>query len=158
MEKKNVVISFGKRAVLSRLLSAFFYAAGFYFLILFFLKKPFAFSEKYVISFLHLLELELYLIGFALPFSVSVSHHFNFDEMKYRRYYFVGPIGYGKWQKIKKLDRVSTFLNSRNECEVNIWDIKNKRYKIAAFDEIDNAVEYGRDLAKNLKIKFKERK
>ncbi|QXP66581.1 hypothetical protein [Polaribacter sp. AHE13PA] len=77
--------------------------------------------------------------------------------MKYRKFYSVGPIGFGKWKAIRKLDRVSTFLNNRKECEVNIWDISNKRYRIAVFDEIDNAVIYGRDLAKNLEIKFLER-
>ena len=123
----------------------------------YFFNKPIILSEKYVISFLHLLKFELVLIGFALPFAISVSHHFNFEEMKYRKFYYVGPLGYGSWKKINKLDRVSTFLNTRNECEVKIWDIRNNRYKIAAFDKIDDAVIYGRDLAGNLKIKFLER-
>lgn len=154
---KNVIISFGKRAVLSRILSAVFYAIMLYVLVLFFINNSFEFTEYYLISFLHLVKFELILIGFALPFSLSVAHHFNFEEMKYRKFYYVGPIGHGVWQNFKKLDRVSTFLNSRNECEVNIWDIRNNRYKIAVFDEIENAVIYGRDLAENLKIRFKER-
>jgi hypothetical protein len=157
MKSKNVIILLGKRSIFSRLLSAVFYAAMLYVLVLFFFKNSFEFSEKYLISVLHLIEFEILLIGFALPFSLSVSHHFNFVEMKYRKFYFVGPIGYGIWEKFKKLDRVSTFLNSRNECEVNIWDIRNNRYKIAVFDKIDDAVIYGRDLAENIEIKFKER-
>lgn len=157
MENKNVIISFGKRSLFNRILSSVFYAAAIYVLALFFIRKPFSFSESYVISFLHILELEIYIIGFALPFSVSVSHHFNFKEMKYRKFYYVGPIGYGSWKNLRKLDRVSTFLNSRKECEVNIWDERNNRYKIAAFDKIDDAVIFGRDLAGNLKIKFLER-
>lgn len=97
------------------------------------------------------------LIILGIKFSVLESHHFNFQEMKYRKFYSVGPVGFGKWKRIRKLDRVSTFLNVREECEVNIWDIRNKKYRIAVFDEIDNAVIYGRDLAKNLEIKFLER-
>tara|TARA_R110002153_G_scaffold35096_4_gene104598 strand:+ start:2265 stop:2741 length:477 start_codon:yes stop_codon:yes gene_type:complete len=157
LKKKNVIISFGKRSIFSRLLSAVFYAIMVYVLVLFFLNNAFEFTEKYFISFLHLVKFELILIGFALPFSLSVSHHFKFDEMMYRKYYYVGPIGYGVWQKFKKLDRVSTFLNSRNECDVTIWDIRNNRYKIAVFNKIDDAVIYGRDLAENIEIKFKER-
>lgn len=157
MKSNNVIILLGKRSIFNRLLSSVFYAAMFYVIILFFLKNTFAFSENYFISVLHLIKLELLLIGFALPFSLSVSHHFNFVEMKYRKFYFVGPIGYGVWRKFKKLDRVSTFLNVRKECEVNIWDIRKNRYKIAVFDKIDDAVMYGRDLAKNIDIKFKER-
>lgn len=157
MLKKNVIISFGKRSILSRIVSAVFYAIMVYVLVLFFLNNSFEFTEIYFISFLHLVKFEFVLIGLALPFSLSVSHHFNFVEMKYRKYYYVGLIGHGVWQKFKKLDRVSTFLKSRNECEVNIWDIRNNRYKIAVFDKIDDAVIYGRDLAKNIDIKFKER-
>lgn len=40
---------------------------------------------------------------------------------------------------------------------MNIWDVKNNKYKIAVFDVIEDAIFYGRDLAKNLKIIFKER-
>jgi hypothetical protein len=78
--------------------------------------------------------------------------------MKFRTYYFIGPLGYGKWEKFKKLDRVSTFLNKDNFCEVKIWDIKNNNYKIAVFQEIDDAVKYGKELASGLEIRFKERK
>ena len=157
MDNKKIIIYLGKRSILNRILASIFYSI---FIFLFY---------KFLISDISFFELKSHkqqrsiVFGilipfiFAVKFSVSVSHHFNFDEMKYRKYYFIGPLGYGAWIKFKKLDRVSTFLNPRNECEVNIWDIRNKRYKIAAFDKIDNAVIYGRDLAKSLKIKFKER-
>lgn len=158
MKNKNVIISFGNRSVFSRILAAIFYSIT---LVLFykcFISEGF-FSEevfrKNVRSNIYLLSMSVVL---AIKFSVIENHHFNFKEMKYRKFYSVGPIGFGKWKKFKKLNRVSTFLNNRGECEVNIWDINNNKYKIAAFNEIDNAVIYGRDLAKNLKIKFKERK
>lgn len=157
MDTGKVIISFGKRSVFIRILAALCFATAF-----FLMYKYFAFGQnlielnKYVSLRNGVLPISLLLI-FAFRFSINVCFQFNLQEMKYRKYQFIGSIGYGKWKKFKKLDRVSTFLNKRNECEVNIWDIRNNRYKIAVFNEIDGAVLYGRDLAKTLNIKFKER-
>ena len=153
MKDKNVIIHFGKRSIFSRALAAIFYS-----LTLFLVYKYFIIESSFSLNKLRSNVFSITsLIILGIKFSVLESHHFNFQEMKYRKFYSVGPVGFGKWKRIRKLDRVSTFLNVREECEVNIWDISNKRYRIAVFDEIDNAVVYGRDLAKNLEIKFLER-
>ncbi|ARV16122.1 hypothetical protein [Polaribacter sp. SA4-12] len=158
MKRKGVLkIVSEKRAWYERLLAAVFYSVAVYVIFLFYLNNSVSFSEKYYIKSFRILSSLIIVISFGIRFSYVVNHHFDFALMKYRVYLSVGPFGVGKWQDIKKLDRVSTFLNLREECEVNIWDIRNKRYKIAVFEEIDNAVDYGRDLAKNLEIKFLER-
>ncbi|MFY9241542.1 MAG: hypothetical protein WAO74_00790 [Polaribacter sp.] len=158
MDKKIVVISFGKRFLLSRILAALFYATAIFLIYNYFvLHKKFVRIHEYIEMRNGFYSIFI-LLFFAVRFSLNVSFHFNFEEMKYRKFYYVGPIGYGTWKEFKKLDRVSTFLNSRNECEVNIWDIRNNRFEIAIFDEVDHAVLYGRDLAETLKIKFLERK
>ena len=153
MKDKNVIIHFGKRSIFSRALAAIFYS-----LTLFLVYKYFIIESSFSLNKLRSNVFSITsLIILGIKFSVLESHHFNFQEMKYRKFYSVGPVGFGKWKRIRKLDRVSTFLNVREECEVNIWDIRNKKYRIAVFGEIDNAVDYGRDLAKNLEIKFLER-
>ena len=158
METKNVIIFFGKKSILNRIIASIFYSLFVFLLYKFFISDISFFelkSHKKQRSIVFGILIPLII---AIKFSISASHHFNFEEMKYRTFYFIGPFGYGFWKNFKKLDRVSTFLNQRDECEVNIWDIKNNKYKIAAFDEIDNAVIYGRDLATQLNVKFKERK
>jgi len=157
MDKNDVLISFGKRSVFNRIMASFFFSLSLYLCY-----KRFYLNENYIqISEAVQMRTGMFsifiTIFFGIKFSLNQNIHFNFLEMKFRRYYFIGPIGFGKWQKIRKLDRVSTFLNVREECEVNIWDVRNNKYKIAVFVEIDNAVDYGRDLAKSLKIKFLER-
>lgn len=157
MENKNVIIYFGKKSVINRVFAALLYATIVYMIFkLFILNESFIKINKYLELRNDFLSIFIVLF-LAVRFSLNVSFHFNLAEMKYRTFYFIGPFGYGFWKKFKKLDRVSTFLNPRDECEVNIWDIKNNKYKIAAFDEVDNAVIYGRDLAMQLNIKFKER-
>ena len=158
METKNVIIFFGKKSILSRIIASIFYSLFIFLLYKFFTSDISFFELKSHSKQRGIVFGILIPLIFAIKFSISVSHHFNFKEMKYRTFYFIGPFGYGFWKKFKKLDRVSTFLNQRDECEVNIWDIRNNKYKIAAFDEIENAVIYGRDLAKELNVKFKERK
>ena len=147
-----------KRPWYERLLAAVFFSIAIYVIATFYLNNPVSFTESYYrISFRVMAGLVL-IISFGIKFSVVINHHFNFELKKYRAYWSVGPFGRGEWEDFRTLDRVSTFLNNRNECEVNIWDIKNRRYRITAFDEIDDAVNYGRDLAQKLDIRFKERK
>lgn len=156
MKRQGVLIIVSeKRTWYERLLAAAFYSVAVYVIFLFYLKNSVSFSEKYYIKSFRILSSLIIVVSFGIRFSYVVNHHFTL--MKYRVYLSVGPFGYGKWQDIKKLDRISTFLNVREECEVNIWDVRNKKYKIAVFEEIENAVDYGRDLAKNLEIKFLER-
>lgn len=141
-----------------RILAAIFFGATIYIIFLFHLNNPFSFTEEYYIKGIKVLAAIIVLVAFGIKYSFVINHHFDFKLKRYREYWSVGPFGRGTWKPMKELNRVSTFLNNRELCEVNIWDIKNNRYLITAFDEIDDAVEFGRDLAKKLEIKFKERK
>lgn len=146
-----------KRSWYERILASVFYAVGFYMIFLFYKNIPYTFTEEYYIKNIKVLSALIVVFTFGIKFSYTVNHHFNFDLKRYREYWSVGPFGLGKWRSLKELNRVSTFLNNKNYCEVNIWDIKNNKYKITAFNKIEDAVIYGRDLAKNLDIKFLER-
>jgi len=159
MKRKGVLkIVSKKQPWYFRLLSAIFFSVAAYLILLFHLNQSFSFTEKYYIRGLKVLALVIILVAYGIKYSFIVSHHFDFDLKRYREYWSVGPFGKGKWRSMQDLDRVSTFLNNNKFCEVNIWDIKNNRYSITAFEEIDDAVVYGRKLAENLKIRFKERK
>lgn len=146
-----------KRSWYERILASVFYAVGFYLIFLFYKNVEYTFTEDYYINSIRILSCLIVVFTFGIRFSYTVNHHFNFDLKRYRKYYSVGPFGVGEWKNLKDLDRVSTFLNSQGYCEVNIWDIKNNKYRIAFFDEINGAVEYGRNLAEKLEIKFLER-
>lgn len=117
-----------------------------------------SFTEQYYITSVKKLAFFIFYLAVGIWYSLILNYHFNFDLKKYSVYWSLGPFGIGKWKDIKKLDRVATFLNTRKECEVNIWDIRNKKFKVAAFDSIGAAVSFGRELAEGLEIRFKERK
>jgi|TARA_R110002049_G_scaffold616_15_gene3627 hypothetical protein len=146
-----------KRTWYERALAAVFYAITAYIIFLFYKNNGVHFTEVYFIKSLKVLASLIFVLGLGVRFSFVISHHFNFDLNRYRTYYSVGNLGFGKWESIKKLDRVSTFVNNRGECDVSIWSVKNKRYLIATFNEIEEAVVFGREIAEKLKIRFKER-
>lgn len=158
MKKKGIVKIVSKpRAWYERLLASVFFAIAFYIIVLFYVNNGVQNNEKYYIKSLKVLASLIVILSFGIRFSMILSHHFNLELNKYRAYWSVGPFGNGNWINTNKLNRVSTFLNSRNECEVNVWDIDNNRFKITSFNNIDDAVDFGRELSKKLDIKFKER-
>lgn len=159
MKKKGIVkIVSQKRPWYERLLAAVFFAIAVYIIFLFYLNNPLDYTTEYYRKSFLVLAFLIFVLSFGFRFSYTIHHHFDLKLNRYRAYWSVGPFGKGNWVKTHKLDRVSTFLNSRNECEVNIWDIKNNRYRITYFDKIDEAVKFGRELAEKLNIPFKERK
>ncbi|MCL7752174.1 hypothetical protein [Polaribacter sp. Z022] len=155
--KGKVFIYRGKPPIISRIIASIFYAS---FLTVIFLyiknviySNPLGYFGNIYTTLM--VALPLFVGGFS--FSLTSSHEFDFDNKKYREYINIGAFGYGYWEDFNELNRVSTFVNSKGYCEVNIIDIKNKKYNTLAFKNIDDAVVYGRDLAKNLEIKFLER-
>ena len=147
----------GKRPWYERILASVFFAAGFYLLFLFYKNRNISFTVAYVGSSIEVLAGLVILFSLGIRYSYTINHHFNFDLKKYRKFVSVGPFGFGKWQNLKNLNRVSTFLNGQGNCEVNIWDIIINKYRIAYFYKIEDAVFYGRDLAEKLEVKFLER-
>ena len=154
----RVVIYRGKRSVFSRILASIFYALCICGILLYVKNNIYSISSGYFGNIYTTLQITIFLFLGGFIFSFTSSHEFDFDKKRYREYISVGPLGYGYWEDFNKLKRVSTFLNSNGYCEVNILDVNNKKYKTLAFKEIDDAVKYGRDLAKNLGVRFIERK
>lgn len=158
MRRKAVVkIISKKRPWYSRLVAAILFSLILYLTVIFYIKYDFSFTEEYYKKGIKTLAIIIVLIAYGIKFSYTVNHHFDFELNRYREFWAVGVFGRGKWLPMKKLERVSTFLNNRGYCEVNIWDVKNNKYRITAFEKIDDAVVFGRNLAINLDLKFLER-
>ena len=157
-QKRIVKIVSNKRTWYEIVLAIIFYLIALYFIIDFYVNNGFDKSEIYYQnSFRVIAELSV-LLGLGIFFSRVYVYHFDLKLNRYKSYWAVGPFGNGSWTNINKLDRVSTFLDRNGVCKVNIWDVENNKYGIASFDEVEDAVKYGRELAETLNIKFKERK
>lgn len=154
---KLIILEGKKRWILERVLASIFYALIAYVFFIFIKNVPFSFTEKYFIAFVHTLKTSIYLLTAALFFSYTESHHFNLKEKKYRKYYAVGPFGFGNWKSIEKLEYTSVFLNSRDIYEVLIWDESNNRFKVSYHDKKDQAKETAKHLAEKLQLYFYEK-
>ncbi|WP_275315092.1 hypothetical protein [Tenacibaculum bernardetii] len=151
---KLIIIKGGQKHFIFRFMAAILYAFAVFILVKFFINTSVSTVENYTISFLHILEMEIYIITLALLASVVNNHHFNLKESIYRKYYSVGPFGYGKWQTISKLTYTSIYLNSNDVYEVIIWDESNDRFKISFHNEENNAIETAKYVADKLSIDY----
>ena len=156
--KGKVIIFRGERSLVSRIFGSILLGLSLTVFFLYFKNLFYSVSTGYFGNIYTTLQifLPIFIVGCSL--SYTVSHEFDFYKKKYRELYNIGPLSFGSWEKFDNLKHVSTFLNSRGYCEVNILDVNNKRYNTLAFKEIEGAVKYGRELAETLNIKFKERK
>ena len=151
---KLVIIQGGQKHFIFRFIAATLYAFALSILVKFFINTSLSTFENYTISFLHVLKLGVYIITLALLASVVNNHHFNLKENTYRKYYSVGPFGYGKWQDISKLTYSSVYLNNNDVYEVIIWDESNDRFKISFHKEENEAIETAKYIANKLSIDY----
>ncbi|CAM1358310.1 conserved protein of unknown function [Tenacibaculum soleae] len=151
---KLVIIKGGQKHFIFRLMAAILYAFAVFILVKFFINTQISTIENYTISFLHVLEMEIYIITLALLASVVNNHHFNLKAKTYRKYYSVGPLGYGKWQNISDLTYVSIYLNNNDIYEVIIWDKNNDRFKVSFHKLEKDAIETAKYVADKLSIDY----
>ncbi|MCT4698404.1 hypothetical protein [Tenacibaculum haliotis] len=151
---KLIIIKGGQKHFIFRIIAAILYAFALYILAQFFINTSISTVENYTISFLHVLKFEVYLITLALLASVVSNHHFNLKDKTYRKYYSVGPLGYGKWQNISRLTYASIYLNNNDIYEVIIWDENNDRFKISFHKLEKDAVETAKYVADKLSIDY----
>lgn len=156
--KGKVFINRGKRSIFSRVLASVFYALCVSGIFLYVKNVFYIISSGYFGNIYTTLQISIPLFLGGFIFSFTSNHEFDFDKKKYREYISIGPFGYGYWEDFHELKHVSTFLNSKGYCEVNILDISNRKYNTLAFKNIDEAVDHGKKLANDLKIVFIERK
>lgn len=101
-----------------------------------------------------LIELFIYCFFFGFVFSSKNTKFFNLKYKKYKNQYSVGPIKVGKWRALPALEYVSVFKNGRDIFEINIWHNRNKHFNIYNYNNKEEAVEIGYDVAKSLEIKL----
>lgn len=153
MSGKKVIISEGNRPLWHRVIAAAHYTVIVCLLYFFFTKFEFA-TEKDLKSSFSLLELAAFLLPSALAFSVVKDLHFDLEDRKYKIQYCVGPIKFGKWQSLPRIDYVSIFKQPKADgdfiFEVNLWYKKNRHFNIYEGDKLEPVFQFGEHVAKIL--------
>jgi len=94
------------------------------------------------------------LLFYAIKFSLVYHYYFDFEKKKYKIEKTIGPIKMGKWKEFKKLNYVSVFKNTKELYEVNLWYNKNKHFNIVTFDEYNEGLKIGKEIATKMKLEL----
>ncbi len=88
----------------------------------------------------------------GIVFSMVKDFHFDFKNKKYKIVKRVGPIGFGSWKNFEQLNYLSVYENLDGLYELKLWYNKIRHYSIDIYRSKTNAIEAGKELAKNLSI------
>lgn len=159
--KDLIILNGGKRSVFHRIIAATLYTIIFFVFVFSFRESPLQIGNV-ILNFTvpKAIQINCYMLFFAFRYSTVIHHHFNLKDKKYRRYYAIGPVGFGLWKDLTTLNYAATNHNNNNIYEVILWDEKNNRYKVGFFKHLKDAQETAKMLAYEFGILFydKEKK
>lgn len=91
-----------------------------------------------------------FLIG--LFFSRVRDFHFDFITRRYKVVRRIGPFSIGNWKNFKSIEYVSVFKRGDSHYQVKVWYNKNKNLLVAGFYDFNDAMQFGKELAVQLKV------
>ena len=152
MEQNEILISEGNRPWWQRIIAAAAFTGMFVFLYYFIITFNIFDSDERIRDSSRFLIMAIYLCSFGIGFSIVRDYHFDFKTHRYKNVFRVGPVKIGGWRKFKNLEYVSAFKNSRNIFELNLWYNRNKHFNLFSYDNAEDALYAGKQLAEKLDI------
>lgn len=154
MDNNNeIIISQGNRPVWQLALAVILYTLGILGLIKYFSLVSPNIDPKYAKGLAGLLYLCAICFVLAIKLSSVKTVFINLAKQKLKINYSVGAIGINYHSKIPDLQYVSVFRNGQEESfEVNLWHTGNKYFKIANFNDLDSAMNFGSIFSKKLNL------
>lgn len=161
MDKKEIIISEGKRPLWQSIIAAVLYAIIVISIVLFVLNIKVMYREVGSVFLL------IPLFAMALRFSVIQTLYLDLNKREYKRELSVGFVKTGQWKYLPKVEYISVF--SQNvikdhdgddigpraiRYDVNIWYEISKHFTIYSNYEKEAALEMGRYLAIKLKTRL----
>ena len=117
-----------------------------------FLSQSTLMNSKNVKIFGSYLEVAIFSFSTGLGFSIVIDYHFDFENLRYKKLYCLGPLNIGTWRNFKKLEYISVFKNNNDVFKINLWYNVNKHFTISINDEKKPALAMGKLLSEKLNI------
>ncbi|WP_405384563.1 hypothetical protein [Maribacter sp. LLG6340-A2] len=153
MQKNNVIISEGNRPLWQLIVAAIHYTAIIALLLFYFID----FKPSFIRG-VHTLKVILLILPNALVFSIVKDVLFDLKNKKYKLQYCVGPIKYGRWKELPKINYVSVFkqplVNGDYIFEANLWYGTNRHFNVYESNSKEQAYLFGESIARTLEIDF----
>jgi len=151
LAEKEIIIRQGQVSLWKRIYVATILTFIVYLFYLYFTNEPIAYTNYYIVSFGHLIEISIYIIVPTVALIISTNYHFNFEKKQYKIEKTFGRIQFGKWKVLPELEYISVF-KKKDYFQVNLWYYKNNHFNVYNLLEYDDAIEVGVEIAEKLKI------
>lgn len=158
MKSRKLIISEGNRPLWQLIIASVHYTAIICLVFFFVTGWEFTTETKAIKRNFHLLQAIILLLPSALAFSMVKDLLFDLENKKYKIQHRVGPLKFGTWKKLPKIEYVSVFRQPKQDgefvFEANLWYSKNKHFNVYESDTRPPAWEMGHYIAKALKVKL----
>lgn len=154
LNKKEIVISEGKRPFWQIIIAALLFTATLFILFYFFYALYIAGNNPSLVKKItSLLHLSVYTFLSGLSFSLVKTIYINLEKEKLKTEYSIGIIKINYHSTIPELEYVSVYKNPQTyNIEVNLWYKGNKHFNVFNFDEEKQAFEFGLQFSNKLNI------
>ena len=154
MGQNDILISQGNRPWWQRILAAFFYTAT----VVFLLNTLSYFNihnHEMMTSSMASLKIAILSFFVGVGFSGYRECHFDLEEKRFKTLFCVGIVKIGKWKQFEKLEYISVFRNnSKDIFEINLWYNRNRHFNISNYDDEEEALFSGKQIAQKLNIRL----
>lgn len=152
MEQDEILISEGNRPWWQRVIAAICFTGMFVFLYYFLITFNIYDSDDQIRDSSYFVVLTFYALSFGLSFSIVKDYHFDFEAHRYKIIFRVGPVKVGHWKRFQNLEYISVFKNGKDIFEINLWYNRNKHFNLFNYDDAEDALYAGKQMAVKLKI------
>lgn len=150
----EIIVSENDRPIWQIPIAALFFSVATLLIILALYKIEF--SEKGLIQFLHSIKPCFWLFSIGIAFTMTKSVHIDIKNSTFRPTYNLGPLKFGRWQKIENYEYVSVFEQPLKDggyiFEVNLWYDKNKHFELYEEYDYKKAFVMGFELSEKLNV------
>lgn len=158
MAHTKLIISEGNRPFWQLIIAAIHYTAIVGLLFFFLAGWEFTTKTTSLKRSFHLLEAAILLLPSAFAFSLVKDLHFDLENKKYKIQYCIGPLKFGTWKELPKIEYVSVFRQPKKTgeyvFEANLWYAKNKHFKVYESPTRPPSWEMGRHIAQALNVRL----
>ncbi len=151
MNKSSIYISKGSKSPWKLIFPAICFLLALYIIFQSFSYVPKE-SQSSVEFFLVSILTVMPLLVVSIVFSTVKDFHFDFINKKYKIVKRIGFLGFGKWRTFETLNYISVYKTSDNFSEIKLWYNENKHYSIDIYRNEQEAINKGKELAKNLNL------
>tara|TARA_R110002049_G_scaffold302666_1_gene495970 strand:- start:475 stop:984 length:510 start_codon:yes stop_codon:yes gene_type:complete len=152
MDLKSTISFYGERPFWQKMVAAAFYTGAIICLYNSFFEPPAPNRPNNPGNVMTWIMISYICVLVGLLFSKVRDFHFDFASKRYKIVNRIGLFGIGRWKNFKSIDYVSVFLREDYHYQVKIWYNKNKDLVVAGFYTFNEAMDFGRELAMELKI------